>query len=278
MKKNRIVPIISITLMLLLVSLTFGQETKKYPPYPDVWGYEFPWPGNEDRYSAIDIKRIANGDYIATYVSNRKEIIRKDGSCCDYINKYEGVSFFSGKIFPEDEYKTIPRENVRTSKKIIMDGGNIIEQISIATSGSCSDPFYDYYIIKKDSKGKIVEKKMLLYFYAKPKKTDINRYCERNNSYKKDYFFKSVENVYVKFCPLEDGTFFVYDPEGNFIIRFDENFNTKTPLINKRIFLINRLDYEKIYNRQAKEGKINDQQMNDAIANYILDLRKEGDK
>jgi hypothetical protein len=41
MKKNKIVPIISITLMLLLVSLTFGQGTKKYPPYPDVWEREF---------------------------------------------------------------------------------------------------------------------------------------------------------------------------------------------------------------------------------------------
>ena len=276
-KKSRTASLILILFLLVFVSWSFAEE-KKYPPYPDVWGYEFPWPGKGDRNSSLNITKIADGDYIITYVKKREKFKRKDGSCCDYIHKYEGLSFFSGKIFTEDEYKKIRRENIKSGLKIISNEGNIIESISIATSAHCASPFYDHYIIKKDRNGKIIEKKMLLYYYDNSQKTDINKYCERNNSYSKDYILKRVENVYAKVSPLEDGTFFLYDPEGNFIIRFDEKFSTKSTLINRRVFLVNRLDFEKIYEKQSKEGRINDQEMNDAVTNYLINLKKEAAK
>ncbi len=279
-KIDRMFSFIVFLVVMILVSWTssFAQEKKKYPPYPDVWGYEFPWPEKNSRNSFINVTKMPDGDYMVTYVRERQKLKRKDGSCCDYISKYKGVSFFSEKIFFEDEYKKLKRENIRTNHKIIANGGNIIEQISIATSGHCSDPFYDYYVIKKDNNEKYLEIKMFLYFYDKPQRTNINKYCERNNSYNKDYFLKRVENMYVKFVPIEDGTFFLYDPEGNVIIRFDERFNTKSALMNKRVFMINRSDYEKIYDRQSKEGKIDDQAMNDAISQYLGNLKKEGKK
>ena len=36
---------------------------KKYPPYPDVWGYELPWPGKDDRDSSMSIYKMPDGDY-----------------------------------------------------------------------------------------------------------------------------------------------------------------------------------------------------------------------
>ncbi|MFB3884944.1 MAG: hypothetical protein ACE144_06930 [Thermodesulfobacteriota bacterium] len=281
MKKiERIFSFIVALVMLITVSwaYSFAQVQTKYPPYPDVWGYEFPWPEKNSRNSFINVTKMPDGDYLVTYVRERQKLKRKDGSCCDYISKYEGVSFFSGKIFVEDEYKKRKRENIRVNHNITANGGNIIEQTSIATSGHCTDSFYDYYVIKKDSNKKYLERKMFLYLYDEPQRININKYCERNNSYNKDYFLKKVENMYVKFAPIGDGTFFLYDPEGNVIIRFDEKFNTKSALMNKRVFMIDRSDYEEIYDRQSKEGKIDDQAMNDAISEYLVNLKKEGKK
>ena len=260
------------------VTGSFAQE-KKYPPYPDVWGYEFPWPEKDSRRSGIDIAKMPYGDYKITYVKKWIKIKRKDGSCCDLVGRFVEISFFSegSKELTEKEYNEFWNKNrskrIRDNKAILSNG-KLIEQVSTATSAHCPDPFYDYYIIKKDKDGKTIDKKMLLYLYESPQRTNINRYCERNSSYQKDHILKWVENVYGKFVPLEDDTFLIYDASGNIIIRFDGNFNTKSSLINSRLFLIDRTIYEKIYNSLAKEGKINDQDVNDSIANYLKGLKK----
>jgi len=276
-KKIKAVPFINyIILILFLLSLppwSFAQEEKKYPPYPDVWGYEFPWPGKENRYAAIDVAKLHDGDYMVNYVKNWNE----------KINKYTSVLFFSGKridftINYYNEFWCKNHDKRVGENQIVLSDGSILGQISIATSAHCPDPFYDYYLVKKDRDGKIVERKMILYLYDKPQKSNINLYCERNNSYKKDYILKKVDNVYVKFVLLEDSTFLIYDTKGNFIIRFDKEFSTKDSLVNSKVFIIERTAYEKIYEKQSKERKINDQEMNDAVANYLVNIRKEGTK
>jgi len=283
-KKKRAIQLISIILFILVLeSWAFAQIEKKYPPYPDVWGYEFPWPEDDNRRSGIDVAGMPSGDYMITYVKHWIKVKRKDGSCCDSSGKFARILFFSeeSQNLTENEYNefwTKNRGNRLRENKIILRNKNMWEQISISTSARCPDPFYDYYIVKKDADGGIIEKKMLLYLYDKPQRSNIDRYCERNNTYKKDYILKKVENVYVKFVLLKDNTFLIYDTSGNFIIRFDENLNTKSVLMNKNIFLINRSNYEKIYEKQSKEGKINDQEINDAVANYLQSLRKEGIK
>jgi len=272
-KKRRFVSIIVVfnLFLLIFISLSSTEETKKYPPYPEVWGYEFPWPGKRNRYAAIDVAKTPNGDFVVTYIKNWGE----------KINKYEGILFFSGKKkdFTKSDYNEFWRKNKELKeKKVLFNDGTVVEQISIATSAHCPDPFYDCYIAKKGKDGKFIDKKMLLYLYDEPLRSNINRYCERNTSYNKDYILKKVDNVYAKFVPLEDGTFLIYDAEGNFIIRFDENFNTKSTLMSRKVFLISRSDYEKIYDKQAKESKINDQAMNDVIAKYLINLKEEDKK
>ncbi len=117
-----------------------------------------------------------------------------------------------------------------------------------------------------------------MYLYDKPQKSKVNRYCERNNSYKGEYIFRRVEYIYVKLVPLEDGTFLAYDTHGNFIIRLDGQFNSGDSLLNSKIFIIERASYEQIYGKESEKSKINDQEINDVLANYLMGLRKKGTK
>jgi hypothetical protein len=78
------------------------------------------------------------------------------------------------------------------------------------------------------------------------------------------------------FVPLQDYTFLLYDMEGNFIIRLDKDLKTKNGLMNSRIFLIDSEIVEKIEDKLNDDEKYNDQTINDALYNYILNFRKDG--
>lgn len=271
-KRNRTVPFI-ILILLFFVSWSFAQE-KKYPPYPDVWGYEFPWPEKKSRNSFIDVTKMPDGDYMVTYMIERRKLKRKEDSSYHY--KYEGVSFFSGRKYSEDEFKKIRREDIKANQHITFDDGCVIEQKTEGLT-RCANSF-DRYIIKKDKNGTPIAEKMLLYLYSKSIETDIDLQCERNWGYKKNYFFKRLENVFAFFVPLENGSFLLFDKEGNFIIRFDKYFKTRSSLINNKIFLINRAEYTKIQKEQSSLSKIDDQSMNNVMSNYLTNLKREEKK
>jgi hypothetical protein len=70
----------------------FAEEAKKYPPYPDVWGYGSPWPTQ----SHVNLYKMPNGDYAITYKQEKQA-----GN--EYVVKF----FFSGKeiYLTKEEYK-----------------------------------------------------------------------------------------------------------------------------------------------------------------------------
>ena len=271
-KRNKSILLILIIFLPFFVSWSFAED-KKYPPYPDVWGYHFQWPGAGNKYAPIDVAKMPDGDFMVTYIKNWDE----------KVNKYGGTLYFSGekREFTIDSYDQFWRTHLNDragEKRIILASGDTIEQTSIATSAQCPDPFYDYYLTKKDRSGSILARKMLLYLCDKPQKLKVNRYCERNNSYKKEYVLKTVQNIYAKLILLKDETFLAYDTNGNFILRLNSEFSTKSSLVNSKIFIIERASYEEMYRKQSEKGEINDQEINDVMANYLIGLRKEGAK
>lgn len=272
-KKNRTVPFIPFICILFLLifdSLSFGQQEKKYPPYPDVWGYEFPWPGKENRYVAMDIAKMPDGDYMVTYVKSWEE----------KVNKYEGILFFTGKkrnITRSDynEFWKKNKEKVREGKVNFVNESIIAETSGCAASKCC--PLWSHFITKKDKKDEFIVRTNLIYIVDKPVKIPVNLYCEHNNTLKKDYVnARALEIKDISYVPLEDGTFFVIDTWGNLIVRFDENLNTKSELLNSRVFLVDRKVIEDIRYELQKENKYNDQTLTDAIYEYVTDHKKEG--
>lgn len=263
-----------ILFLIAFVTSSFAEEQKKYPPYPDVWGYEFQTDGTS---SSFDVAKMENGDFMIAYTKKR------EGK-----EKYKEawVLFFDGKNedFKAGEYDKFLRKIVKEKREIKLppitnvtfSDGSILEVNSMGGS-RCADPF-DMFLRKKNKDGKVISEKMLLYFFNKPVKKEINQMCERNWQYKGEYYFEKVGNLWVKFVSLEDDTFLMLtsSPESVVIIRFDKDFNTKSDLMNRKIFLIDRKSFNEIRNKLTEK---NDQTVNDALSNYLILLsRKEGKK
>lgn len=264
---------IVLLLLILVVSLAYAEE-KKYPPYPDVWGYELPVYGTSR--PVTHVAKMPDGDYIISYIREVK------GKLPEVTFKYAWISFFShiSKDFTESEYdeflKKIQKENRKVKyelkPKITFSDGISIEYKS--DSGNCADPF-DRFLQKKDKNGKVITEKMLLYLYDKPIKTDINDKCERNWDYKKNYYFKKVEHMNIPYLiSLEDDTFLILSYGSNSIValRFDKDLKTKSDLMGKNVFLI---DCNTLINLRSKIKDSSDSGTSDALSKYLLKLKKE---
>lgn len=219
------------------VSTAKLDSARKYPPYPEVWGYgnELTFPVPEDR-RVSGVWKMDNGDYLFIYTKS-EQIARKDGSCCDFRFVDESLQFFSGvrKDITRREidqlrkkYRSLPYQ---TYQKLTFSDGSSIERGQSGNSATCYFPFH---MVKKDKSGKIIARKSLLYLRVQRKKQPLNPDCE--DSGRTGYFSQSVGEVGYSFLPLSDDTFIAYGGEGNFI-RFDKDFNTRYRL-NDQVFLV----------------------------------------
>jgi hypothetical protein len=265
-----------VVLFLLTVFISFASgEEKKYPPYPDVWGYELLVYGMSP--SLAQVAKMPDGDYIITYT---RECEGK--KVAEWKFKHAWVLFFTGasKDFEKNErgkiWKRVTDENrdiKHTSRPNVnfSDGSSIEYKYDL---GNCANPF-DRFLQKKDKSGKVIDEKMLLYLYDKPIKSDINNMCERNWDYKKNYYFKKVDNMNIQYLiPLEDGTFLVlsYGPKSIVVLRFDKDLKTKSDLMGKNVFLIDR---NTLINLRSKLKDSSDSGTSDALSKYLLKLKKE---
>lgn len=57
----------------------------------------------------------------------------------------------------------------------------------------------------------------------------------------------------------------------NLILRVDKDFNSKTNLLNRRVFLIDADIYRQFTNASRRRD---DQALNDVLINYVLTLKK----
>jgi uncharacterized protein len=252
------------------------ESEKKYPPYPDVWGIEMQVYGTSADFDFA--AKIANGDCFFSYIKEQKgQLI----SSATFTHSW--IKFFTQeyKNFIKDEYSKTFKQ-LRDEKRAIMfqgrysitlHDGSTIQYKTLDSSARCADP-HDGYLFKKDKNRKVIAQKMMLYLYNKPVKTSMNSQCERNWDYEKKYYFKKVATMQNEYLvPLEDDTFLFAStgPESVVIIRFDKDFNTKSALMGKNIFMIDGETVGKIFS----DIDIDDSSKDNALYEYILKIKKE---
>jgi hypothetical protein len=94
----------------------------------------------------------------------------------------------------------------------------------------------------------------------------------------KDFYTRIAEIKSPWFVPLEDETFLLVEFDGNTVIRFDKDFNTKSDLLNKKIFVVERTTIEEIRNKLKKQKKYDEQSYYDAIQDYVITQKQGGTK
>jgi hypothetical protein len=269
--------ILPIFLLLLFFYVSFSnadEAEKKYPPYPEVWGIEKPVNGLNPRFNFA--ATMASGDYFFSYVKERAGQLGTDS--VTYKNAW--IKFFDQEAmdFENDENGEMgkifkyERRQIKLADRYVI---TLRDGSSMEYDNRSYHPYYRY-LRKKDKNGRETACKMMLYLYNKPVKTSVDKSVERNWGYDKDYYFKKVENMQVEYLvPLEDDTFlFVsHGPESVVILRFDKDFNTKSDLMGKNIFIIDCQTADRLYERNKNVPA--DAGTDDALYEYLLKFKKE---
>ncbi|MBN2653563.1 MAG: hypothetical protein JXR79_00405 [Nitrospirae bacterium] len=222
---------------------TVETQKSKYPPYPDVWDWQMPEADKSNDPSSapiIKVHTMDNGDVMIAYALDYKPDMGK------VIVKY--FTFF-GKIGLSDmEAKTVYKENYTGDAKTHIPFRNIffLSKIGIGMrGGGCYDALGHHISIYDKTETKSLESKTLLYVFDKPKYYKTRSHCWDGPS-----FYYRVKAVDAAFLPLKDGTFLVITDVG-YIIRFDENFQTKSNLINNKFFWMDDKEFRTF---EAKYG------------------------
>jgi len=271
---------IAVMLLLVFSSTKLLAEEKKYPPYPDVWGYELPWlkENKNDKHFFLsvntmsDVKKMLNGDYLFIY-SIRKT--KKDEKFPEERGEVliEGVFFFSGErrdakdIIKAEGDKHFLRPEFY--KKEFSDGSKI--KVTRPYPFKCR-PTINNFIEKRDKDNIVIFEKALIYLPDNPirvhssPKPGCDNVPQGSGSY-----LRWVDQIDLVFIPLEDETFLIADENSKAVIRFDKDLNTKSDLLNNRIFIV---DKKVIDGFNAKA--VNDQDRTEAIYKHIINLKKGG--
>jgi hypothetical protein len=95
-----------------------------------------------------------------------------------------------------------------------------------------------------------------------------------------------VKPIQGKILPLDDGTFLVVNSSGGLIIRFDKDFQTHSPLLNRKIFVFDQDEYsdgmfidkitgKKYWEQRGEQIYSKNQEALDDLYNYLISIKRE---
>ncbi|MBA8666880.1 hypothetical protein H1Q59_03110 [Holosporaceae bacterium 'Namur'] len=231
--------IILITMLGAPISIlaeTKNNDKSKYPPYPDVWGYDISEVTTRDNKSSFSsVYKALNGDIVFEVLDkryNEKGLIK---------NKYLILKFFEGKTEEVDNIKTYIKENnlerIYEISKIILKNGQHIESYYSTGGTLCqNNELLQNLLLKgqvKEGRDRLsihdedVEKVSII--AARP---NISRsidkedgYCDRGGPGGGELIYEQLYFLPMGMIKLDDDTFITVS--NHLAIRFDSNFKTK---------------------------------------------------
>lgn len=235
----------------------------RYPPYPDVWGYELPYPEAQ----CDDAPNQTERGSLSAYVMDDGEIVLfhsllasergPDGTCAKRYSVRQ-LNFFSGELrdvtpeyqdrFAKDNRErrvhAAPREPDELGERLRNAGysfykiGNEVMGLSIR--GLTED-------------GTVTAGRSILYFPPQPVKDAITVYRDDAAPKVIDVVLPVIALGSVHAIPLADETLLLIERMGNIAIRLTSDITTR--YANPRIRLVDKADLDAIRNEvQARVG------------------------
>jgi len=251
-------------------SVSSLKQRQKYPPYPEVWHRIIPI--KKSLSKTYDFFQMKNGDYRIAYLTggNPKLNWRDPHSF-----EYGGVSFFGGDVLEH-----IDRSDVSWSlpnyvpDKLSLTLPNkskisLIDHLDYRAPRRCPQTLNHYARI--DYSDGRVEKRSLLYLLDEPRTAKIQKRCASTNELS---FQEKVVSLQGSYIPLDDGGFLLSEEFEGLVIRFDANFQTKSDLLGKKLFIV---DLEELQKKTGIPFDMNSyQQSQDDAVKMIERMKREG--
>lgn len=217
---------------------------KRYPPYPEAWGYD------SGRLGGISyLCSVKDGDFYIFPGEYFKDVPK---------TKIRGL--FSGDIIelPPKEAETAVRDGKAVSKlgqlacreyynypsSLTLPNGYTVKGACVG--GSCQHPFgIGVEVLDQDQR--IIVRKVFLYLFEKPQHISVPRPAAEGGAID---ILGRVFRLDPHFVPLRDNTFLFFG--GGALVRFDAQFNTLFPINRGHLFVVDTTLIEEIY-RKASE-------------------------
>ena len=234
---------------------------EKYPPFPDVWDWEAP------KYMqaglSISLWTLPNGDVLINYADLENP---RDSHNVTFFSHetFQHVEQALGAFRPREQKNEIPFGKEKTLHALGCLG---------CRSGGCYNGLDGRLDVWDKANEERNQNRSLLYLFDKPQHYKTQKKCLDGNDF--DY---RVESVFPSFLPLADGTFLLVDQVHGLIVRFDQNLNTKSSLINTRLFWMGTEELEKFEAKYGDRavGDKNLKQLHRDLYRLILEQRKGG--
>ena len=224
--------------------------------HPDVWGMQLP----DDSKQPYKVFKTDDNDYvIATY--SRHE--HSNGSTDIY---FTGKKFFDGGLLPETTLSLLRRKYniIHLNNHIATTNKTDISTETFDNRGPkrCPQTLNSYFSIKRS--GKIIKNRSLIVVLDKPRLRKVDPRCADTNE---EYYYEKVAAVYGRFVCLDDGTFLVVPFKENIVLRFDADFNTKSTLLESKMFLVDAQKMMEFISEIELHGY---QKTHDNIKSYLV--------
>jgi hypothetical protein len=243
-----------------------SQGARTYPPYPDVWGYEFPSSSPSKRFIGLRLHVQPDGDILLTYVSGLAEPEQH----------FHGVGFFSGQRarYSRDEYNALERlyRPVRAPSQARLSDGSVLTPWSTCIGNCC--PAYSLFIRRIDTSGRDVFRKSVFYLSKRATRLAVGRYYEHNAGLSRDEITTRIIALDPVMVGLEDDTVLVADSSGTVVLRLTADLTSKSALFGRQIVVIDRHVVDDLRVDPATGRPRNDQQVADSIEAYVAAQRE----
>jgi len=238
-----------------------GTGGRPYPPYPNIWNLQIP--DSEYPISGISARKLPDGDVLISYQS-----------CCGH-DRLRNVTFFGGK-----QYRSVEEAlggAYRASSTVAQfktSRGYTIGSFGTRSGlfQNCYDGLNAYTVVYGDPLLRdMVVNKTVVWLLDKPEKHTSPKHCNETRS-----FMYWAESIGGQMVPLDDGTFLLIDTPHGVVIRFDEWLRTRSPLLNKNLFVIDTdLFWARFggrYGDRAAQG-IDFQRLHRDLRRWLLEIR-----
>lgn len=257
-----------------------------YPPYPDIWDSE----ARKGVKGILFYSAVSNGDIVLMHKISTKPVKKADGTCCDMQSQYGATLFFSGQFLRlSDDERDPLRDAIRSAsiyiaREVQFSDGSLLKR-SGYQSGTCHDLSPPYALEIIDRNGRTIAEKYLFIRLDQPVRPQVNN--DEDCILTNQPYVQRSKWLLPKIIPLQVDQFMLIGGPPPFIVRFDRNLNTRSPLLNKLIFLVDQHEYKRIvegveaslkkrygtiYPRPVNQFNYN-QLVDDAVTRHLDSLR-----
>ena len=242
----------------MIITLAYANEAKVDSgtrTYPDVWDKYIP--GQAEGREYYFFKK--EGDYLFSYYDR----FEMDGDKKNRIHKL--FSFFTDSSPLEIElekllktYKLTP-----TEKSIELLNGNVVisHNSDPREPKRCPQTLNNYMSIKLPDGSEM--RKSLLILLEKPRLTKVHPRCVDSNE---SEYNEKVVSIWGRYASLDDGTFIIIPNDGGIFVRLDDRIRTRSPLLGKKIFIVDTDKVEDFTRMVRKHGY---QYAQDKLVDYL---------